>query len=549
MSMRLKHGTATSLDWNNMSDNTTKLPLMVFDEEARGKLVEGVELAYRAVCSTLSPKGRNVAIARQWGAPYVVHDGVTVSKEVVHPDHFVQMGINMVKEAAHRTNEEAGDGTTQSTLLAYEIISRGMKLIQEGKNPMVLRREVQEAKDQAVKGLEKIAKPSSSQEDLMRVATISSSDEEIGRVVSEAVFKVGKDGLVTVEGGGYEMTSQYTEGMTLDKGMSAPHFVTNTSTMEAVIVEPVIVLIDRKVTTVKEIVPLLEKVIEISKDIVLIGDIQGDALSTVIANKMQGNINAVVVAPPAFAQMRKNYLEDIGILTGAKVFSSELSMDVEAFAESFDESWLGRAERVVSGRKATIIVGGKGNPEAIKAQVEKLRSLKDASLDVYEKERNEERLAKLTTGVAVIRVGARTEIEARERLERVKDAVGAAKSALAEGTVPGSGSTYLKLIKSIDPSTDGGRLMREVMETTIRKVMLNSGETEETINALVEELKRSRLPDYGYDVTSGKKKRMYAVGVIDPAKVIRLSLENSVSVATSIMTTNTLIDPIKREEV
>lgn len=540
---------------DNSPKTATPETYMKFGIDARNDLVRGVTLMYDAVCSTLSPKGRNVAIARQFGAPIVVHDGVTVAKEVKSPDEFVQMGINLVREAAQKTNDEAGDGTTTSTLIAYELVTRGLKLVESGINPMILRSQLFEALDDLQKYLPKLSKPVKNQLDLERIATISSADETVGKMVGQAVYKIGVDGLTAVEeSGGYDTYVEYTEGMTIDHGYTSPYFVTNPQRMEAVVKKPIIAIIDRPISTQREIVPLVEAMIKGgNKNVVIVGEVKGDALGILATNKMRGNINALVVEPPGYGDNRKDYLEDLAILTGATVFSKELGLDPEQFIHQFDVSWLGTADKIISTKKTTLIVKGGGAEAKVKKQIEKIRKLLKRETAMAEHERLEERLAKLTSGVAVVKVGAKTELEAREKLERVKDAVGAAQAALQEGIVPGSGATFLQLAKGIKGDNPGANLMREVLEQPIRKVMLNSGESDQAswlervftagsaIDRLVDEVKK-RGQGYGYDCTTGEVGIMIARGIIDPTKVIRLCLENGLGVATSILTTDTLVD-------
>jgi len=545
-----------------MKDNTenkTKSPLperyMVFSEEARLKLIEGVKLTYDAVCSTLSPKGRNVAVARQYGAPIIVHDGVTVAREVKHPDPFVQMGINLVREAAQKTNDEAGDGTTTSTLIAYELAKGGFDLITNKKvNPMILRTQLYAALEDIKPYLKKLSKPAKTQKDLERVATISSADPVIGQMVGEAVYKVGVDGLVAVEeSGGFDTYIKYTEGMTIDKGFSSPYFMTNPDRREAVVDKPIIAIVDKPISTQRELVPLVESMIAVSKNIVIVGEVKGDALSILVTNKARGNINALVIDPPGYGDNRRDYLEDLAVLTGATVFSQELGMDMEQFSQTFDKDWLGKADKVIATKKTTMFVRGNGKPKAIKAQIDKIRKHLAKAESQTERERLEERLAKFTTGVAVVRVGAKTEIEAREKLERVKDAVGAATAALEEGFVPGSGVTFMHLAEAIKEDTPGANLMRYVLEQPLRKVMLNSGENNKlrlfglipsAIDNKVEEIKEmsGNTKSIGYNSLEGRIDNMERAGIIDPTKVIRLCLENGLGVAASILTTDTLID-------
>ena len=530
-----------------MSDKKPQ-ELMKFNKEARDKLVEGSTLMYNAVCSTLSPKGRNVAIRRQWGTPIVVHDGVTVAREVKSPDRFVQVGINLVRGAATKTNEEAGDGTTTSTLIAHEVISRGMKLLDDGINPMILRAEINDALEESLKELSKISKEAKTQKDLEQVATISSADPEIGRLVGETVFKVGTDGLVSVEeSGGYETIVEHSEGMSLDKGFASPYFVTNLNRMEAVVSSPVIIVTDKKITTQNEIVPILDYIVQSetivnNKNIVIIGEVGGQALQILVQNKMKGIINCVAINPPGYGMLRDGLLEDIAIMTGGKVIRKELGLDLERFAAQFDDSYLGHAEKVIADRKSAMIVRGFADIKEVKDQIKRLRKFKEEVKNISEKENVDERIAKLSTGVSVVRVGAKTEVEGREKVERVKDAVGAAQSALQEGIVPGSGVTFLRMANAIKGDSDGAKLLREVLEQPLRKVMVNSGEPDKIIKDYINKIKEHKDLDYGYEVMSSKLKNMYEAGIIDPTKVIRLCLENGVSIATSILTTDTLID-------
>lgn len=541
------------MDNNNSNLHTDQSIYMKFKRDARDKLALGVELAYAAVCSTLSPQGRNVAIARQFGVPIVVHDGVTVMREVKHPDPFVQMGINLVKEAAQKTNEEAGDGTTSSTLIAREVVKRGLKLINKGKNPMILRSEIMAALEDIKPNIHLLSYEADTIERLEQVATISAADPEIGKMVAEAVKKVGQDGLTSVEeSGSYETYVSHTEGFTIDKGFTTPYFVTSKSRMEATVDKPLIAIIDKEISVQRELVPLIEAMITKSKNIVIVGEIKGDALGILVNNKMRGNINALVVAPPGYGDNRKDYLEDLAVMTGATVFSKELGMDAENFAQAFDISWLGRADKVVATKKATMIVKGAGKAKAIAAQIKKIRDMKKKADSRAEKERLDERLAKMTTGVAVVKVGAKTEIEAREKLERVKDAVGAAQSALQEGFVPGSGVTFMKLARFIKGRSDGAKLMREVLRQPLRKVMSNTGLSDKRRWFGLQQSEIDDLVDYidgshgitaaGFDSLAGRVDNMLERGIIDPTKVIRLCLENGVGVATSILTTDTLID-------
>lgn len=518
---------------------------MKFGVDARDKLVSGAKKMYDAVCSTLSPKGRNVAIARSWGAPIVVHDGVTVAREVKSNDRFEQIGIDLIREASQKTNEEAGDGTTTSTLIAYEIIKRGMDLLKDNVNPMILRNEINTAMKEALEELQNISKKAETKEDLQHVAQISSANEEIGTLVGETVFKVGVDGLVSVEeSGAYETVVEHSEGMLLDKGYSSQYFVTNVNRMEAIVDDATVIITDRDVTTNAEIVSLVEYVVGTgTKNIVIIGSVGGQALSTLIKNKVNGVINCVVVKRPGYGEFSQGLLEDIAVLTGGRVLSKELGMTTdEMVLNDFVDTYLGKAEKVIVGRNDALIVKGGGTQKEVDVQIKRLKGLMSKAPSKPEKEQYEERIAKLSSGVSVIRVGAKTEVEGREKVERVKDAVGAAQSALKEGIVPGSGVTFLKIAKAIIGDSDGARLMREVLECPVRKVMSNSGEPDKIIKDYLSKIKDKDEVDYGYESVSGELKNMYEVGVIDPTKVVRLCLENGVSVASMILTTDTIID-------
>lgn len=535
-----------------MKVNKTKKQ-MVFGNDAREKLLEGAELMYRAVCATLSPNGRNVAISRQWNIPIVMQDGVTVARAVDHDDPVIRMGMDLIRQAASKTVDECGDGTTTATLLAYEIATRGMQLVNDKKvKPMVLRREIKEVLQILKEELPKDSIPVREQKDIERVATISANDPEIGRMVSEAFEKIGSDGLVTAEDSKTPETYvSYTEGMTFDKGWASPYFVTNPDRMEAVIENPVIAVIDKKITMNDEIVPLLQTMVKISKNIVIFGEVSGDALSTVAANKMRGTFSAMVIQPPAHGDRRTGILQDIALMTGATVFSKELGMPPEQFSQLFKTDWLGKARRVIADKRSSMIIEGKGNKEEVQKQIDSIRKLRDAETNQFEREKFEERLAKLTTGVAVIKTGGKTELDTREKIERVKDAIGAAKSAMSEGIVPGGGKAFLNLKKRLSrrgKKTAGRTLMLEVLEAVSRKVMLNSDEEESTINDHIRTMLSARSKWTGYETTNGKIVNLLNAGIIDPSKVIRATLENAVYVATSILTTEVLINTVTEVE-
>ena len=506
-----------------------------FKEEARQKLFEGVEILADAVTTTLGPKGRNVAIQRNWGDPFIVHDGVTVAREVGDADDFKRMGIDLVKQAAAKTNEEAGDGTTTATLIAYEIVKGGLELVKDGVNPMVLRNQIMEALPKLVNELGNISTSVKSSKEITRVAYISSGELGIGEMVAKAIKKVGEDGLVTVEEGkGIDTEVEYTEGMEFDKGYISHYFITNPQRMEAVIEEPAIAILNKKVSLVNEIQAILEPMSRITKDMVIIAnDVSGDALMTMVVNKQKGTINALAVkAPQGGAGEIEHFLEDMAVVTGGRVINTDTDLA--------QDGWIGRADKIVADRDSTVIIRGHGKEEDVDARVDSIRGQITKETNVHLKEKLEERLAKLTKGVAVIKVGAKTEVDMRERVERVKDAVGAATAAREEGVVVGGGTAFLRLKDSVDGSNEGEKLLESVLEAPTRKLMANSGEKDEKIDKMVKTIIKNG-GNFGYEVNSGEMKDLVKDGIIDPAKVIRLTLENAIAVATSILTTDVLI--------
>lgn len=511
--------------------------VLAFQEEARQKLFEGVKLLADAVVTTLSPKGRNVAIQKQWGLPLVVHDGVTVAREVDSREPLVKVGIDLVRESAQKTNEEAGDGTTTATLLAYELVSGGLKMIGEGVNPMVLRNQIYKVLPDLKVELSRLSKPTKTKEQLAQVAYISSADKEIGELVAEAVTKVGKEGMVTCEEGkGLTTEVEYTDGLQFDKGYLSPYFVTNPSRMEAIIEDPYIILYPKGLSMNTEIVTLLENVAKTSKNIVIIADdVGGDALATMAVNKMKGIINTVAVKAPGIGD-KSPYYDDIAVLTGGKVLSQSSGINPTQGTD-----WCGRADRVIVSRDTTVIVGGHGDKERLKKRVEDIKKQIEAEKSVYEKEKLEERLAKLTTGVAVVKVGAKTEIDMREKVERVKDAIGSATAARDEGIVIGGGSIFIQLSKVLKGNSEGEKLLKEVLQAPARKIMSNCGEPTDVIDKNLKTIFGDNDCKLGYEVEAGKVVNLVENGIIDPAKVIRLCLENSVAVATSILSTDAVI--------
>ena len=518
-----------------------------FSEEARQKLSRGVNTLAKAVVTTLGPRGRNVALDRKWGAPTVVHDGVTVAKEIELEDPFENMGAQLVKEAASKTNDVAGDGTTSSTLLAQAMVNAGLKNITAGANPMILKRGIERAVEAVVEQVKAMAKkiPSSDHSGITQVATISAGDEVIGAKIAEAILKVGKDGVVTVEEGrGLQMEIEYKEGMEFDRGYASAYFSTNPEKMEAEIDDPYILITDKKITAVADLLPFLEKVVKVSKNLVIIADeVEGEALATLVVNKLRGTFNALVIKAPGFGDRRKEMLDDIAILTGGTVISEDLGKKLE----SVEVEDCGRADKVWADKENSRIIGGKGQAVKIKGRVAQIRREVEASTSDFDREKLQERLAKLTGGVAVINVGAATEIEMKEKKERVNDAVAATKAALEEGIVAGGGVTLLQARKVIlemkkklanDEERIGADIVYQALAEPLKMIATNSGADAGWVLRKVED---SSSNDFGFNAMTLEFGSMIKQGVVDPAKVVRTGLENAASVATMILTTEALV--------
>ncbi len=522
--------------------------ILKFDNDAREALLKGVNVLAEAVAATLGPKGRNVALDKKWGAPNVIHDGVTVAKEIELQDPFENMGAQLVKEAASKTNDVAGDGTTTATVLAQAIISEGLKNIQAGANPMVLRKGIDRAVESLVAELKKLSKKLTTPEEITQIATISAQNESIGRIISEAISKVGKDGVITVEEGRtLEMSVEYKEGMELDKGYSSPYFVTDSDKMEASLEDPYILITDKKITSMQELLPFLEKFVQVSKTLVIISEeVSGDAITTLVLNKLRGTFNVLAVQAPGFGDRRKALLEDIAILTGGTVISDATG----AKFDSVEVTDLGRARRVTSSKDATLIVDGKGNPVQIKNRIASIRKELERTDSTFDKEKLAERLAKLTGGVAVINVGAATEIEMKEKKERVIDAVAATKAAIEEGIVPGGEIALLRAATALDgivvegEEKVGVEIVRKAIQQPLRRLLQNSGLDEGVYLAKVLDSKGNM----GIDVNDGQVKDLVKAGVIDPVKVTRSALQNAASVGIMVMTTHVLVTDAPEEK-
>ncbi len=522
-----------------------------YAKDARAALKKGVDQLANAVTTTLGPKGRNVALDKKWGAPNVVHDGVSVAKEIELKDPFENMGAQLVKEAASKTSDVAGDGTTTATLLAQSIINKGFDKVNTEVNPMIMRIGMEKGVAEIIKRIKEMAVPVKDA-DVAKVATISAQSEEIGQLIADALSKVGKDGVVTVEEGrGLELSVDYKEGMEFDKGYASAYLVTNPEKMEAEIEDPYILITDKKISALNELLPFLENLVKVSKNLVIIADdIDGEALAVLVVNKLKGTFNTLAVKAPGFGDRRKEMLEDIAILTGGTVISEDTG-------RKFDSVTIedcGRADKVWADKENTRIIGGKGDPATLKARIAQIKKTIEASTSDFDKEKLQERLAKLSGGVAVINVGAATEIEMKEKKERVIDAVAATKAALEEGIVPGGGVTLLraravleKLSKSLKVKDEivGVNILSESLTEPIKKIVANAGEDSA---AVLQKVESSREDDYGFNVMTMEYGSMIKAGIIDPAKVTRSAVQNAVSVAMMVLTTEALITDIPEEK-
>ena len=515
-----------------------------FSEDARQSMIRGVNILAKAVVTTLGPKGRNVALDKKWGAPNIVHDGVTVAKEIDLEDPFENMGAQLVKEVASKTNDVAGDGTTTSTLLAQSIVNAGFKNVTAGANPMILKMGMEKGMEVVVSEIKKMAKTVKAA-DVAKVATISAQDTKIGALIAEALDKVGKDGVVTVEEGkGLEMSIDYKEGMEFDKGYASSYFVTMPEKMEAEIEDPYILITDKKISAIADMLPFLEKFIKVSKNLVIIADdIEGEALATLVVNRLKGVINILAVKAPGFGDRRKEMLEDIAILTGGTVISDDTGRKFEnVMVED-----CGRADKVWADKDNCRIIGGKGTKASLNSRIALIRREWDASTSDFDREKLQERLAKLAGGVAVINVGAATEVELKDKKERVNDAVAATKAALEEGIVAGGGVTLLRarqaLLKlketlTIQDEKVGVDILYQALGEPVRWISKNAGADDGWVLKFIEE---SKIPDYGFDAMDMTFKSMISAGILDPAKVTRTAVQNAVSVGMMILTTEALI--------
>jgi chaperonin GroEL len=533
---------------------------LVFSEDARRKLKNGMNTVANAVGATLGPKGRNVAVDRKFGSPTITHDGVSVAKEIELEDPFENMGAQLLKEAAQKTNDIAGDGTTTSTVLAHAIVNEGLRALEAGYNPMLLKYGIVQATETVVEELRKMSVKIDSREEIASVATNSAADEEIGNLIADVMDKVGKDGVITVEESkSMQFEQEYVEGMQFDRGYLSAYFITNADQMQAIINEPYILINEKKISAAQDIVPILEKLVQIGKrELVIIAeDIDGEALATLVLNKLRGMLNVLAVKAPGFGDRRKAMLQDIAILTGGTVIAEETGRKLETVTLQD----LGRAEKVVSDKENTTLVGGKGTKSAIEGRIKEIRAEIDKSTSDYDKEKLQERLAKLSGGVAIIRVGAATETEMKEKKHRVEDALSAARAAVEEGIVPGGEISLInaaakldKLLKSLDGEDNeetrvGINIVKKALEAPIRKLAQNAGQDGsviiDTVRRTAVEKKNKNI---GYNVLTGEYTDMIQAGVIDPVKVVRGALENAASIASMILTTDVLITDMPEKE-
>jgi len=527
---------------------------LAYDESARRSLKRGMDILAEAVKTTLGPKGRNVALDKKWGAPTVTHDGVTVAKEIELKDPFENMGAQLLKEAATKTNDVAGDGTTTATVLAQAIINEGLKNVAAGANPMMLKRGIEKASEAVVNEIKSMAMPVKGKEEIADIATISAADPEIGDLIAEVMDKVGKDGVITVEEGrGLRFETEYTEGMQFDRGYISPYFMSNPDRMEAVLEDAFILITDKKISAIADILPVLEKMLQSGKKELLIiaEDVDGEALATLVVNKLRGTLNVLAVKAPGFGDRRKAMLEDIATLTAAKVISEEIGRKLDA--AQLDD--LGSARRVVANKDETTIIEGKGSSEAIQARVKQIKAQIDETTSDYDREKLQERMAKLAGGVAVIKVGAATEVELKEKKHRVEDALSATRAAVEEGIVPGGGVALINAVAGLDKLqlegdvATGANMLRRALEEPMRQIAVNAGQEGSVVVQTVRELQQEKGDkNFGYDVMSGEYGDMVEMGIIDPAKVTRSAVENAASIAAMVLTTDALVSEVPEKE-
>ena len=523
---------------------------LLFNEEARRSLKNGVDALADVVRVTLGPRGRNVILEKKFGPPSIVDDGVSVAKEIELKDPFENLGAQLAREVASKTNDVAGDGTTTATVLAQAIVREGMRMVAAGANPMALKRGLELAVEQVKDHLRKVARPVAGKEQIAQVARISGHDDEIGEIIADVMEKVGKDGVITVEEGrGLHMETEFVEGMQLDRGYVSPYFVSNPDRMESVLDDPYILITDKKLSSVQDFLPALERILQITKNIVIIADdIEGEALATLVVNKLRGNLNALAIKAPSFGDRRKAILEDIAILTGGKFITEDMGVKLE----NVQPEDLGRARRIVATKEDTVIIEGHGSDADIQTRIKQIKAQSEDASSEFDREKLQERLAKLAGGVAIVKVGAATEVELKERKLRVEDALSATRAAVEEGIVPGGGVALLRAQKGLVRLGDeltadermGVQIISKALEEPLRLISENGGKEGQVI---IENVRANKDANYGYDADTDTYGDMIQKGIIDPVKVTRTALENAASIAALVLTTESLVTEIPSE--
>ncbi len=519
-----------------------------YEEDARRSLKKGIDSLAAAVKITLGPKGRNVVLDKKWGPPTITNDGVTIAKEIELEEPFENIGAQLIKEVATKTNDIAGDGTTTAVVLAQSMLHEGMKNVAAGANPMALKRGIEKALNTAVEEIKKLSSPVAGKEQISQVASISAADKEIGDLIANVMEKVGKDGVITVEESkGIKFEEEYVEGMQFDRGYISPYFITNADRMETVLEDPYILITDKKISAVSDILPLLEKLLQVSKTFMVISeDVDGEALATMVVNKLRGTINCLAVKAPGFGDRRKAMLEDIAILTGGRVISEEIGRKLDS--ATIDD--LGRARKVTANKDDTTIIEGKGSDEEIKGRIKQIKAQIDETTSEFDREKLQERLARLAGGVAGIKVGAATEVELKEKKHRVEDALSATRAAVEEGIVPGGGVALVNIIpalgkiKATGDEATGINIVKHALEEPLRQIAANAGKEGSVAVDFVKKSKKG----IGYDAEKDEYGDMVQRGIIDPAKVTRAGMENAASIAAMVLTTESLITDIPEKE-
>ncbi len=520
---------------------------LAFDMTARRALKGGVDALANAVRVTLGPKGRNVVLDKKYGAPLIINDGVTIAREIELDDPFQNMGAQLAKEVSIRTNDVAGDGTTTATVLAQAIVREGMRNIAAGADPMSLKRGLDRGSKVIVEELRSQARPVQAKHEIASVASISADDPEVGEMIADVMEKVGKDGVITVEEGkGIRMETEFTDGMQIDRGFVSPYFVSSPERMEAAIDDPYILITDKKISAIQDIVPLMEKVLQLSKNFVIMADnVDGEALATLVVNKLRGTINVLAVKAPGFGDRRKQQLEDIAVLTGATVITEELGRTLDQ-AQIAD---LGRARRIISSKDDTTLVEGAGSDEAIQNRIKEIKAQVDGTASDFDREKLQERLAKLAGGVAVIKVGAPTEVELKEKKAKLEDALSATRAAVEEGIVAGGGIALLRtdqVLADLEDASEGDertavRLLRQAIESPLRQISHNAGEEGSVV---IDKVRKNKSWDFGYDAKDDRYGNMFKFGIVDPVKVVRSTIENATSIGGMVLTTESLVADI-----